>query len=96
MDIQKINNNAVQQIIDAFTRQLVQGKLCPGDQIPTEIELADMFGVARNTVREAIKILVAMGVLEIRRPVGTFVCKGFTEPMLSPLLYGNGSFRCCL
>ena len=88
MDIQKINNNAVQQIIDAFTRQLVQGKLCPGDQIPTEVELAEKFGVARNTVREAIKILVAMGVLEIRRPVGTFVCNGFTEPMLSPLLYG--------
>ena len=88
MDIQKINNNAVQQIIDAFTQQLVQGKLRPGDQIPTEVELAEKFGVARNTVREAIKILVAMGVLEIRRPVGTFVCKGFTEPMFSPLLYG--------
>ena len=88
MDIQKINNNAVQQIIDAFTQQLVQGKLRPGDQIPTEVELAEKFGVARNTVREAIKILVAMGVLEIRRPVGTFVCKGFTEPMLSPMLYG--------
>ena len=88
MDIQKLNNNAVQQIIDAFTRQLVQGNLRPGDQIPTEVELAEKFGVARNTVREAIKILVAMGVLEIRRPVGTFVCTGFTEPMLSPMLYG--------
>ena len=88
MDIQKINNNAVQQIIDDFTRQLVQGNLRPGDQIPTEVELSEKFGVARNTTREAIKILVAMGVLEIRRPVGTFVCEGFTEPMLSPLLYG--------
>ncbi|MBQ6464798.1 MAG: FadR family transcriptional regulator, partial [Oscillospiraceae bacterium] len=82
------NNNAVQQIIDAFTQQLVQGKLRPGDQIPTEVELSEKFGVARNTTREAIKILVAMGVLEIRRPVGTFVCEGFTEPMISPLLYG--------
>ena len=52
------------------------------------IATAEKFGVARNTVREAIKIMVAMGVLEIRRPVGTFVCEGFTEPMLSPLLYG--------
>ena len=88
MDIQKINNNAVQQIIDAFTQQLIQGKLHPGDQIPTEVELSEKFGVARNTTREAIKILVAMGVLEIRRPVGTFVCGGFSEPMISPLLYG--------
>ena len=88
MDIQKIQNNAVQQIIDAFTQQLIEGNLRPGDQIPTEVELSEKFGVARNTTREAIKILVAMGVLEIRRPVGTFVCKGFVEPMLSPLVYG--------
>ena len=88
MDVQKISNNAVQQIIDAFTEQLIQGKLRPGEQIPTEVELSEKFGVARNTTREAIKILVAMGVLEIRRPVGTFVCEGFTEPMISPLLYG--------
>ena len=88
MDVQKISNNAVQQIIDAFTEQLIQGKLRPGEQIPTEVELSEKFGVARNTIREAIKILVAMGVLEIRRPVGTFVCEGFTEPMISPLLYG--------
>ena len=88
MDVQKINNNAVQQIIDTLTQRLLEGEIVPGDQIPTEVELAERFGVARNTVREAIKILVAMGVLEIRRPVGTFVCSGFSEPMISPLLYG--------
>ena len=88
MDVQKINNNAVQQIIDTFTEQLLLGKLRPGEQIPTEIELSERFGVARNTVREAVKILAAMGVVEIRRPVGTFVCSGFTEPMINPLLYG--------
>ena len=88
MDIQKINNNTVQQIIDSFTQRLLDGSLNPGDQIPTEVELAERFGVSRNTVREAIKILVAMGVLEIRRPVGTFVCQGFNEAMISPMLYG--------
>ena len=88
MDVQKISNNAVQQIIDAFTAQLIDGRIKPGDQIPTEVELSERFGVARNTVREAIKILVAMGVLEIRRPVGTYVCQGFTAPMISPILYG--------
>lgn len=88
MDIQKISNNTVQQIIDSLTEQLIIGKLRPGDQIPTEVELAEGFGVSRNTVRESIKILAAMGVLEIRRPVGTFVCNGFTETMINPLLYG--------
>lgn len=88
MDVQKISNNAVQQIIDTLTLRLLEGEIGPGDQIPTEVELAERFGVARNTVREAIKILVAMGVLEIRRPVGTFVCEGFSDPMINPLLYG--------
>ena len=88
MEVQKLNNNAVQQIIDAFTARLIDGSLKPGDQIPTEVELSERFGVARNTVREAIKILVAMGVLEIRRPVGTYVCHGFSDAMMNPLLYG--------
>ena len=80
--------SAVQYLLDSFNHELLSGSLRPGDQIPTEVELSEQFGVSRNTVREAIKILVAMGVLEIRRPVGTFVCEGFTEPMISPLLYG--------
>ena len=88
MDIVKLSNDTVKQIIDAFTQQLLDGRLKPGDRIPTEVELSEQFGVARNTVREAIKILVAMGVLEIRRPVGTFVRDGFSEPMINPLLYG--------
>ena len=82
------SQSAVQYLLDAFNKELLSGALRPGDQIPTEVELSEQFGVARNTVREAVKILVAMGVLEIRRPVGTFVCEGFTEPMISPLLYG--------
>ncbi len=88
MEVEKVGGSAVKQITDAFTRALLSGSLRPGDQIPTEVELSEKFGVARNTVREAIKILVAMGVLEIRRPVGTFVCSGYTEPMLNPMLYG--------
>ena len=80
--------SAVQYLLDSFNHELLSGSLRPGDQIPTEVELSEQFGVSRNTVREAIKILVAMGVLEIRRPVGTFVCEGFTDPMISPLLYG--------
>lgn len=88
MDIKKISNNAVQNIIDNFTHSLLSGDLKPGDQIPTEMELSERFGLARNTVREAIKTLVAMGVLEIRRPVGTFVCDGVSEAMINPMLYG--------
>lgn len=80
--------SVVQQTIDYLTNAIIHGKLQPGDRVPTETELAELLGVSRNTVREAVKILVAIGVLEIRRPTGTYVCEGFSEAMINPMLYG--------
>lgn len=45
----------------------------PNDQLPSEMALAEKMGVSRTTIREAIKSLVASGVVEIVRGVGTFV-----------------------
>lgn len=44
-----------------------------GEKIPNEFELAEMFGVGRSTIREAVKGLVTKGVLEVRRGAGTYV-----------------------
>lgn len=44
-----------------------------GDKIPNEFELAELFGVGRSTIREAVKSLVTKGILEVRRGAGTFV-----------------------
>lgn len=82
------SESVVQQIIDAFTEEITNGELRPGDKIPTETELAEKFGVGRNSVREAVKILVYMGVLEIRRAEGTYVCEGFQECMIDPMVFG--------
>lgn len=88
MQVNKLSTNAVHQITESFTQSLLKGELKPGDKVPTEIELSEKFGVSRNTTREAIKILVAMGVLEIRRPEGTFVRTGFSESLVDPMVYG--------
>lgn len=78
--LKKINRSSVvQRVIDRLTEAIVSGELKPGDRIPTEMELAEQMGVARNSIREAVKILVYIGVLEIRRADGTFVCDGFSE-----------------
>ena len=50
--------------------------------------MAENMGVGRNSIREAIKILAYLGVLEIRRAEGTFVCEGFSESMIDPMIYG--------
>ncbi|MBQ6314269.1 MAG: FadR family transcriptional regulator [Mogibacterium sp.] len=65
-----------------------RGELKPGDKIPTEPELGESLGVARSSVREAIKILTYLGVLESKRHEGTFVCNGFEESMIDPMVYG--------
>ena len=82
------NTSIVQQVIDRLTYAMIYKELRPGDRLPTEMELASSFGVGRNSIREAIKILVSFGVLDIRRPEGTFVANGFSDKMINPLLYG--------
>ena len=81
------SKSVVQIIIDRLTGAIIEGELKPGDKIPTEPELAEELQVGRNSVREAIRILVAYGVLEIRRPEGTFVCNGFSTQIINPMIY---------
>ena len=61
--------------VAARLRDLIfeQHRFQPGDRIPDERSLARELGVSRTSLREAIKTLVANGVLVIRRGVGTFV-----------------------
>ncbi len=77
----------VERIVDRLLQAIMEGELSPGQKIPTEMELCESLRVGRNSVREAIKVLVSMGVLSIRRSEGTFVTEGFSERMLDPMLY---------
>lgn len=65
----KISEEIVSQIKDLIT----SGELKPGSRIPSERELAQMLGVSRPSVREAIMVLDAMGLLEARQGGGTYV-----------------------
>src|SRR5918998_3745168 len=61
-------------------RELVSsGALRPGDRLPSERELASRLGVSRPTLREAVRGLVIMGLLETRHGAGTFVVR--TAPL---------------
>lgn len=52
---------------------LLEGKYEPNERLPNERALAEQMGVSRPCIREAIKLLVASGIITIRRGVGTFV-----------------------
>lgn len=80
--------SVVRSVINCLTDAIRNRELKPGDRIPPEPELAASMGVARSSVREAIKILAYLGVLESKRAEGTFVCSGFQESMIDPMIYG--------
>lgn len=63
-----------QQVSDRLEEMIASGEYTVGDKIPTESELADMFQVSRNTVREAIQSLTWAGLLSVKQGDGTYVC----------------------
>src|SRR5581483_9220922 len=62
-----------EQLAGHLTDLIVDGSLAPAQPLPTERELARQFSVSIGVVREAIKSLAAIGLVEVRHGVGTFV-----------------------
>lgn len=68
---------------DAITKikdMIMGGELSPGDRLPPEKELSEQLGLSRNSLREAVKALEAVRVLDVRRGDGTYVTS--LEPRL--------------
>ncbi|MFF8602895.1 FadR/GntR family transcriptional regulator [Streptomyces sp. NPDC015232] len=61
------------QVIAQLRNQITSGEWPVGTRIPTEPELVEQLGVARNTVREAVRALAHNGLLDIRQGSGTYV-----------------------
>ena len=65
--------NATGRLIAAFKQLISEGSLIPGCRLPAERELAQSFGVARSTLRQALKVLEIMGVISQRVGDGTYL-----------------------
>lgn len=73
---------SVQTALRAF---IADNDLQPGDALPSEGELARQLGVSRNSVREGIKALESIGLLEVRRGIGVFVAAFSLGPIIENL-----------
>ena len=73
-----------QRIAEDLRNQIQSGKLEPGEQLQTETELGKRYAASRNTVREAIKRLTTLGLVERKAGQGTFVAKRI-EPFVTVL-----------
>jgi DNA-binding FadR family transcriptional regulator len=83
IDSVSVVNNVVNQI----SALILERRFVSGERIPTEIELGAQLGVSRNSIREAIKILNAVGILEVKRGKGTFVASTVTPTFFDPLIF---------
>ncbi|WP_298440702.1 FadR/GntR family transcriptional regulator [Gordonia sp. (in: high G+C Gram-positive bacteria)] len=63
----------IAQVTEQLREEIARGRWVVGQRIPTEPELCEMTGTARNTVREAVQSLVHAGLLERRQGSGTYV-----------------------
>ncbi len=61
------------EAIEKIKAMIVSGELSPGDRLPPEKELSERLGLSRNSMREAVKALEVIRVLDVRRGDGTYV-----------------------
>jgi GntR family transcriptional repressor for pyruvate dehydrogenase complex len=77
----------VEEIIDLFKGKLINGELKPGDKLPSESQLTEQMGVGRTALREAIKMLSALGVIEVKQGDGSYIVKGASLAAMNPLVF---------
>ena len=79
--VEKVSDKIVTQLIDLIT----EGQLLPGEKLPSERRLTELFGVGRSSLREALNTLETLGFIEIQKRKGNFVKSMDSAMPLNPL-----------
>lgn len=89
MGLEKIGSSGtlVKEIITQLSQAIIEGDFKPGDKLPSEADLCEQLGVGRNSLREAIRMLNAMGVVETKRGQGTFLRNTISHDVFNPLIF---------
>lgn len=86
MELSPIKSTRIyQEIVRQVKGMIAEGRLKSGDQLPPERDLAEKFVVSRTSVREALRALESLGLVEIRPGEGTFVREVSIETLIEPL-----------
>ncbi len=84
-EFEAIRRNKVYEEVAKQIERLILTKLHPGDKLPAERELAEMFRVSRSSIRDAIRSLELVGLVEPRQGAGTVVCEVTADTLINPL-----------
>ena len=83
-DFEVVRRNKVYEEVAKQIERLILKKLRPGDKLPSERELAETLRVSRSSIRDAIRGLELMGLVEPRQGAGTIVCEISAESLVNP------------
>ena len=86
MDLAPIKSTRIyEEIVRQVKAMIAEGRLKAGDRLPPERDLAEKFVVSRTSVREALRALESLGLVEIRPGEGTFVRQVSIDSLIEPL-----------
>lgn len=98
----KMSNAVIRQI----QKMILEGELCEGDKLPPEREMTERFSIGRPALREALKSLEMLGLIERRHGLGNYIVNNiqtsYYEPLSLSFVLSHGSpqdiweMRCCL
>jgi len=84
-DFETIRRDKVYEGVAKQIERLILKKLQPGDKLPSERELAETLGVSRSSIRDAIRSLELIGMVEPRQGAGTIVRELSSQSLVNPL-----------
>ncbi|MGI6433702.1 MAG: FadR/GntR family transcriptional regulator [Sphaerochaetaceae bacterium] len=83
MNFERLSRQSVpEKIIENIKEQIISGDLSPGDRLPSETRLSELFGVGRGTIREAMKALFYLGLIDRDSSRNTFVSETAREKVI--------------
>ena len=86
MEEKKVNS-VVEEVVQQITNMVQSGRFSIGDKLPSEPALMSELQVSRNSIREAMKMLSAVGVVDVRRGDGTYICNSIEPSYLDIAMY---------
>lgn len=79
------NKRLHQQVFEQIQALIIDGQLKPGDRLPSERDLGEMLHVSRNSIREALRALEILGIIECRHGGGNYIKCDISSGILEPL-----------
>jgi GntR family transcriptional repressor for pyruvate dehydrogenase complex len=79
------NTKVYEQVIEQIKSKIKSGEIKKGDRLPSEREMAELIGVSRTSVREAIRALEVVGLVESKQGAGNYIKTNFDNSLFEPL-----------